>query len=287
MIPLGVRPLLVVVFVLLRLVAAAPADLYKHEAEAQSIEALTHDTKRVRLKLREGQSFRFTPGQYVFLKIPEAFVSSWNARYGTAHGDVARPYSFASSSSKLPVFDWIVKLAAAPPGKNLPPGIASTYVHEELKPGAVVRISAPMGNLFLRKETGRPILIIAGGTGAAPFLSLLEYWFENQFDRGNEIYFFFGVRSRRDLFLHDQFLAWSKERENFHYIPALSHPAPDDEWKGETGYINAVVDRHVPGPSDADAYIAGPPIMLKETVKVLTAKGVAAARIHYDEIEVR
>jgi Na+-transporting NADH:ubiquinone oxidoreductase subunit F len=138
----------------------------------------------------------------------------------------------------------------------------------------------------LRKDAGRPIIIVAGGTGAAPFLSLLEYWFENGFEKNNRIYFFFGVRSKRDLFYDERFRTWAREKK-LQYFPALSNPAPEDGWQGETGFIQTVVDKHISAPSDADAYLAGPPIMVTETVKVLNAKGIGKERIHFDQILVR
>jgi Na+-transporting NADH:ubiquinone oxidoreductase subunit F len=266
---------------------SAPADIYRYQARVQGITDLTHDTKRIRLQVADARGFTFKPGQYVFLKVPDEFVREWNQRYGTNHAVVARPYSFASPASRLPSFDWIIKRVGPPAGKDVPPGLASTYVHDRLRVGDVVRMSAPMGDLFLRRDTGRPILVVAGGTGAAPFVSLLEQWFEEGIDRGSSIHFFFGVRSRRDLFYHDRFTRWAAERKNFRYVPALSHAAPDDDWKGETGFVNQVVDRLVPAPSEADAYIAGPPIMVRETIKVLHAKGIADTRIHHDPIEVR
>lgn len=264
----------------------ALAEDFPHRATVVEIEDLTHDTKRIRFHLNSPQNFQFTPGQYVFLKVPDEYVSEWNARYKTAHKEISRPYSFASSSSRLPVFDLIIKLASAPPGKNVPPGIASTYIHSGLKTGDDVRFSGPTGNLYLRRNTGRPVIIIAGGTGAAPFLSLLEYWFENRFETNNQIYFFFGVRSKRDLFYDERFRAWASEKK-LRYYRALSNPAPEDRWDGETGFIQAIVDKHVAAPSDADAYLAGPPIMVRETVKVLNSKGITTDRIHFDEIAVR
>jgi len=263
------------------------ADLFQHEAQVVKIEDLTHDTRLVRFKLVDSKDFKFTPGQYVFLKVPDDYVREWNERYKTSHKEVTRPYSFASSSSKLPLFDMIIKLASPPRGKDVPPGLASSFIHERLQVGDTLRISQPLGELFLRKDTGRPVLIVAGGTGAAPFISLLQYWFENEFDRNNEIYFYFGVRAKKDLFFHEQFQQWAREKKNFHYVPALSNPDPGDDWKGETGYIQLVVDKFLKGPSDADAYLAGPPVMITETVKVLSAKGITKEHIHYDEIEVK
>jgi Na+-transporting NADH:ubiquinone oxidoreductase subunit F len=263
------------------------AEDFPYRAKVVEIEDLTPDTKRIRFELLDARGFQFTPGQYAFLKVPDGFVAQWNERYKTTHKEVARPYSFACSSRRLPRFDLMIKLAAAPPGKDVPPGVASTYVHKHLKTGDEVRFSAPTGQLYLRKDTGRPIVIVAGGTGVAPFISLLEYWFENHFEKNNEIYLFFGVRGKKDLFWHERFQAWAKEKQRFHYIPALSSPAPDDSWQGETGFIQTIVEKHIPTPSDADAYLAGPPIMLREVVKVLNSKGIGKERIHYDEIAVR
>jgi len=263
------------------------AQPFRFRAQMVETEDLTHDTKRIRFRVADAQGFQFTPGQYTFLKVPEDYVREWNQRYGTKHGEVSRPYSFASSSSRLPLFDLIVKLAGAPPGKDVPPGLASTYIHTRLKSGDEVRFSAPAGSLYLRRDEGRPIVIVAGGAGAAPFVSLLEYFFENDLDRNNDIFLFFGVRSKRDLFLDERFRDWARTRKRFRYIPALSGPAPEDDWKGETGFIQTTVEKHLSAPSDADAYLAGPPIMVREVVKVLNSKGVPKERIHFDEIAVR
>jgi Na+-transporting NADH:ubiquinone oxidoreductase subunit NqrF len=97
-----------------------------------------------------------------------------------------------------------------------------------------------------------------------------------------------GVRAGRDLLLHDLFKNWMKTQKNFHYVPALSHPESCDNWKGDTGYINTVLDKRIDSMvqdlADADAYLAGPPIMITETEKVLKRRGLASDRIRYDEI---
>ena len=260
---------------------------FPHEARVTKLEDLNHNVKRVRMRLVDSDGFGFKPGQFVFLKVPDNYIREWNEKHATAHQNVSRPYSFASSPRRLPLFEFIIKLAAAPRGKNVPPGLASTYVHTRLRVGDLVRISAPQGSLYLGVEKGRPIVVIAGGSGAAPFVGLLEYWIENGLDQTSRISFFFGVRSKKDLFLHDQFTHWASERKNISYFPALSHPQPPDEWKGETGYIQILLDKELAAPSAAEAYLAGPPIMLKEAVKVLKAKGVSSNRIHYDQIQVR
>src|SRR5919106_976179 len=91
---------------------ALAADDYPYRATVTEVEVLTHDTRRIRFRLSDAKGFAFTPGQYTFLKVADDYVREWNARYNTDHTEVARPYSFASSSSRLPFFDLMVKLAA-------------------------------------------------------------------------------------------------------------------------------------------------------------------------------
>ena len=260
---------------------------FPHRARVLEIEDLTHDVKRVRLVLLNPGGFAFKPGQFVFLKVPEDFVQDWNARYQTTHGSVFRPYSFASPPSRLPEFDFIIKHFRAPRGKDVPPGVASTYVHTRLRPGDVLHLSDPTGTLYLGQDSDRPILVVAGGSGAAPFVGLLEYWFEAGMNRTRKIHFFFGVRSRRDLLLHDKFSSWAVENENFTYTPALSSPREGDDWQGETGYIQLSVEKYVEAPSEAEAYLAGPPIMVKMVTEVLRAKGIPDSRIFFDQILAR
>ena len=81
-------------------------------------------------------------------------------------------------------------------------------------------------------------------------------------------------------------MKWMKEKKNFYYIPGLSRPQPDDKWKGQTGYINQVFERYFTENIDADAYLAGSPIMVREAIKSLRKKGVDPDNIHRDRIKV-
>ena len=260
---------------------------FPHRARVIRIEELNHNIKRIRLKPLDPESFEFTPGQYVLLKAPADYITEFNKRHGTSHKEVYRHYSFASSPAEQSRFDVIIKRYDAPRGKDVPPGVVSTYVHRHLEVGDVVTLSDPGGKLYATNDSERPIVLVAGGVGAAPFVCLLNYFFEKKVDEKRDIYFFLGVRSRRDLILHEQFTEWSKTRAKFHYIPALSHPQETDAWEGETGYINVVLDKYFTEPFDADAYLAGPPIMIKYTREVLAGKGIKGDRVHRDRIRVR
>ena len=257
-----------------------------HDAQVVKIERLTHNVKRIRFKAAS-DDFTFQAGQFILLELPDSYLTAFNKRHGTEHTNVSRPYSFASAPSEAPYFDLIVKHYPAPPGKDVPPGLASTFIHQHLRPSDTVTFSDPIGSLYMPNDSTDPIILVAGGVGASPFIGLLKHWFDQGLDRHREIYFFFGVRSKRDFFLLGDLADWSRHRKNFKYIPALSHPDPADEWEGETGYINAVLDRRFPSPLKADVYLAGAPIMIRETVKVLNAKQVPDTRIHHDPIKVQ
>ena len=267
------------------LATSAGADSYPHPSRVEGIEQLTHDVKRI--TFRAPDQFRFRPGQFVLLEVPDSYVKTWNQKYGTSHGQVARPYSFASAPSRLPLVELIIKHQPAPRGKDVPPGLASTFIHSELKAGDVVAFGEPMGALYSAGDGDRPIILVAGGAGVSPFVGLLEHLFEKKVNERRKIYLYLGVRSRRDLLLHDQFAGWAGTKRNFSYVPALSSPAAGDSWKGETGYINLLLDKHFPAPLDAEVCIAGSPVMMRETVKVLQAKGLADERIHHDPISVQ
>ena len=111
----------VTALVALGLAASAWADSYPYPSRVERIEQLTHDVKRI--TFRASGQFRFRPGQFVLLKVPDSYVSTWNQQYGTSHGQVSRPYSFASPPSRLPLFDLIIKHQPAPRGKGVPPGL--------------------------------------------------------------------------------------------------------------------------------------------------------------------
>jgi Na+-transporting NADH:ubiquinone oxidoreductase subunit F len=278
-----IRAVLLVVSLCAAMIASAqqaPAT-----AKVVSVESLTHNVKRLRVRMPN--DYRFEAGQFALIAIPPAFVEAWNAKYKTKHGAVRRPYSFASSPKRLPVAEFIIQLASPPPGRDVPPGVASTFIHSGLHPGDTIEISAAMGSLSKAGDSAaRPLILVAGGTGVAPYVGLLDHWFRTKQQKGRKIFLFFGARQRRDLMLDGQFRRWAAKHSNFTYVPALSDPAPDDKWTESTGFINVVLDKHFTGTIDADVLIAGSPRMMQETVKVVKAKGVPEAQIRHDPITV-
>lgn len=266
---------------------------FPHSAQVVKLENLNHDIKRITFKPKS-EGFDFTVGQYVHVKAPESYIEQFNARYKTDHGEISRPYSFASNPSNQATFSLIIKRygpprpkkGEPPPEKEIPPGVMSTFIHKHLKVGDVLSISEPRGELYLKTDSKRPIVIIAGGVGVSPFVGLLNYFFEQKINEERKIYFFFGVNTIRDLVLHEQFTEWAKKHKNFYYVPAVARVADNETWEGEKGYGNQVFERYFKESIDADAYIAGSPTMRKFTTQSLVKKGVTRDRVRWDRIRV-
>ena len=134
--------------------------------------------------------------------------------------------------------------------------------------------------MYLRNRD-RDLIFVAGGSGMAPIKSLIEELFSDSFDR--EAWFFYGARAKRDLYLVDEWLELEKKHPNFHFIPALSQPEPEDEWNGETGFIADILSRKLDDMAGMDAYLCGPPIMIETVCDALYKGGVKGTDISYDE----
>jgi Na+-transporting NADH:ubiquinone oxidoreductase subunit F len=234
-----------------------------YRARVVQLDPLTYDIRRLRLELLEPETIDFVPGQYVQLETPV---------YGKNPEPVYRAYSLATPVDDKRHVDLIIRL--------VPNGICTTWVFTLLKVGTEVKLNGPYGD-FRLSESEREMIFIAGGSGMAPFVSMLSDLQKRHSTR--RCRYFFGARARRDLFCLEEMLAYEKVLPNFRFIPALSQPQAQDQWDGETGLITQVVERHCPDGSNQEAYLCGSPGMIDACVKVLTAKGVPADRIFFDK----
>jgi len=115
----------------------------------------------------------------------------------------------------------------------------------------------------------------------APIKSIIMDMAEKGINR--KVNYFFGARTAKDLFLLDEMKELEEKLPNFKFIPALSAPAAEDNWKGETGLITDVVNRNLTTGDNVEAYLCGSPGMIDACVKVLTANGVPEELIYYDK----
>ncbi len=164
-----------------------------------------------------------------------------------------------------------------------PPGIASSYMFN-LKAGDKVTISGPYGDFFI-KDTDREMVYIGGGAGMAPMRSHLFHLFYT-LETGRKVSFWYGARSKREMFYDDEFKNMANEFPNFSYHVALSEPLPEDNWTGPTGFIHQVAhDDYLSDhedPTEIEYYMCGPPPMIKAVEDMLDSLGVEKEMIAFD-----
>jgi len=259
--------------------------------------------KELILELPKGENLNFTAGGYIQIDIPEYHQLSfknfnvekeyhedwdkfkiWDV-VANNDEDCFRAYSMANHPAEGNIIMLNVRIATPPPAlwDQAPPGIASSYIFN-LKKGDKVTISGPFGEFFA-KDTKREMLYLGGGAGMAPMRShLFDLLDTKKTDR--KITFFYGARSAREMFYHDDFLKLEKEHPNFKYIVGLSEPMPEDNWKGPTGFIhNVALEEYLKDhddPSEIEYYMCGPPMMIDACDKMLYDLGVERDMIAYD-----
>ena len=229
------------------------------KTEVEEIIELTHDIRQVKFKLIEPKTIEFNPGQYAQIEVPGL--------------EIQRAYSIASNPKNTDYLELIIR--------QVPGGKATTFVHKALETGDSIRILGPFGHFSLDQESDRDIVCIAGGSGKAPIRSILYHLKDNGMNR--KVKYFFGARTKKDLYYTEEFKQLSKEFPNFQYYPALSQPLPEDNWSGDAGLITDVVDRHCSKLEESEAYLCGSPGMIDACFAVLAKNGMPAERIYCDK----
>ena len=228
------------------------------------IKDLTYDIKLLQLKLLQPREILFKSGQYIQLQTKP---------YNGAKESVQRAYSMASGNDEYDSIDLIIRL--------VPEGICTTWVHQYLKKGEQVRIIGPMGDFYLR-EGDSEIIMVAGGSGMAPMISILKEMARNISTR--KVTYFFGVVSLKDLFYMGEMKFLEKKLPNFTFVPTLSQPDPKDQWKGKTGLITVSLEDYLRkiDTTKVQGYLCGSPGMVNASVKVMKEHGITFDRIFYD-----
>ncbi|GGE29689.1 oxidoreductase [Marinithermofilum abyssi] len=227
----------------------------------EEIESLTHDIRRLSLKLVEPKEITFHAGQFVDVYLPGE--------------DVYRSYSMANPPSQSDRLEFMIKIFHG--------GKFSDYLDTKIQVGDTLEVRGPFGNCILNHESTGEILLVGGGSGMAPLWSILNDIVDKGIDR--KVTFFYGVRSRRDLFYLDQFSRMEQRLPNFRFIPALSEPQQEDHWNGNTGLITDVMDRYLSGSnlSEAEAYLCGPAPMIDTAIPIIQNHGITSDRIFFDK----
>ncbi len=282
-----------------------PSEIFsirKFHATIQSNENVSTFIKELVIKLDDGEKFDFKAGAYIQIDIPEydvafsefnvadRFAAAWenfNLRTlkASAVEPIFRAYSLASPPSENTCLRFTIRIAAPPPGMpDIPPGIGSSYVFS-LKPGDNITFSGPYGDFFV-KETNREMCFIGGGAGMAPMRSHIFHQL-NTLKTDRKITFWYGARSRQEIFYEKEFQDLEDKNNNFTFNIALSDPRPEDKWEGMTGFIHQCLYDHYlakhPEPDEVEYYLCGPPMMLAAVREMLDNLGVEPEMIAFDD----
>jgi len=216
---------------------------------------LTHDIKLLRLSVEAGGPYSFSAGQHARLKF--------------APGIPERDYSMANRPDQEHLEFHI---------RYVPRGQASDYVFACLHLGAEITVSGPLGNAYLRENHAGPLLAVAGGSGLAPILSIIETALQAAPER--EIHLYFGARDERDVYLEARLAELCRHHSNLKVEIVLSEPKQSTARR--QGLVSEAVSADITCFDGFKAYVAGPPAMVEAMQRHLRDKGMAVRDIHAD-----
>jgi Na+-transporting NADH:ubiquinone oxidoreductase subunit F len=258
--------------------------------------------KEVVLELPEGETIGPPAGRYVLVTCPPYRASYrdlsidpevraewdrldlWRYEAGT-HEPTTRAYSMANYPDEKGLVKLLVRIATPPPtAADAPPGVVSSWIFG-LRPGDEVEISGPYG-YFVVEPGESELIFVGGGAGMAPMRAHVLDLLRRQHS-ARRISFWYGARTRRELFYDEEFDRLAAEHANFSWTVALSEPRPEDDWQGETGFIHEVLrERYLrahAAPEACEYYLCGPPLMVRAVRSLLDELGVDPERIHADD----
>ena len=276
----------------------------KYQATVISNDNVATFIKELVLKIDDKEELEFNAGAYIQIDIPKYELSFaefkarvaarfrpvwdrfnlWGLRMKTEE-PVFRAYSLANPPSEKNILRFTVRIATPPPGVAIaPPGAGSSYIFN-LKKGDKVTLSGPYGDFFV-KDTDKEMCFIGGGAGMAPLRSQIFHQL-NTINTSRIISFWYGARSKMELFFDDEFRALEDKFDNFAYNVALSEPQPEDNWDGMTGFIHqCLYDNYLKthaDPTEIEYYLCGPPMMLDAVMEMLDSLGVEPEMIAFDK----
>jgi len=232
-------------------------------AVCSTIEDMTYDVKRFRFELQAPPELDFVPGQYVRLRCPP---------YPDSPEEIAREYSIASDPTERHILDLIIR--------RMPKGTCTTYCFDHLKAGDEVRLSGPFGDFRLSK-TDAPMIFVAGGSGMAPFVSILHHMVSTGNHRPTT--YFFGGKWIKDLYLLDALRRFEQRLPAFRFVPVVAQVCNGESWTGQTGLVTEAVKRTFSNLTGYEGYLCGSPGMIEASIQVLTDLGIAHDKIYYDK----
>lgn len=258
--------------------------------------------KELKLQIPDGETVPFRAGGYIQIEapahhvkyadfdVPQEYREDWDKfnlfRYESkVNEETIRAYSMANYPEEFGIILLNVRIATPPPNNpDVPPGIMSSFIWS-LKEGDKCTISGPFGEFFA-KETDAEMVFVGGGAGMAPMRSHIFDQLKRLKSK-RKMSFWYGARSKREMFYVEDFDGLAAENENFVWHCALSDPLPEDNWEGYTGFIHNVLYEHYlkdhSAPEDCEFYMCGPPMMNAAVIGMLKDLGVEDENILLDD----
>lgn len=227
-------------------------------ARVESIDDLTPDVRRLRLKLPRGQRLQFLAGQYIDILLP---------------GGKRRAFSIASTPAETDFIELHVKYVDG--------GGFTGHVFDGMQVGEIVRFEGPLGTFFVRLGSPRPILMMGGGTGFAPLKAMIEDLLAAGDDRPITLYW--GVRTESDLYAKSLIAEIAERHHDFRFVPVLSEP--DADWEGRTGFVHEALLADHRNLTAYEIYMSGPPAMVHGARTAFLERGVSEDHLHYDSFD--
>ncbi|MBN2894111.1 MAG: NADH:ubiquinone reductase (Na(+)-transporting) subunit F [Bacteroidales bacterium] len=281
----------------------------KWECEVISNHNVATFIKEFVVRLPEGENLNFKSGGYIQIDVPKFSADfkdmdieeeyrdewdkfkMWDLSIDNKE-ETFRAYSMANHPAEGNIVMLNIRIATPPWDrsantwkKGIPPGICSSFIFSR-KPGDKVTVSGPYGEFFLRK-TNNEKMFIGGGAGMAPMRSHLFHLFHTEQNKDLNVTFWYGARSRREIFYEEDFDDIKEKFSNFDYTIALSEPLEADKWEGKTGFIHQVIfDEYLSKheePEDIEYYLCGPPMMIDAVKKMLYDLGVPDENVMFDD----
>ena len=273
----------------------------KWECTVKSNDNVATFIKELVLTLPPGEEIHYRAGGYIQIECPEhvakysnfeiadRFRGDWDKfnlwQYvSTVKEPTLRAYSMASYPEEKEI---MLNVRIATPPFNVadaPPGIMSSFIFN-LKPGDKCIVSGPYGEFYAR-DTDAEMVFIGGGAGMAPMRSHI-FDLLRRMKSTRKISFWYGARSKNEMFYVEDFDMLAKENPNFTWHTALSDALPEDNWTGYTGFIHNVLSENFikthAAPEDCEYYMCGPPMMNKSVMQTLLDSGVEPENIMLDD----
>lgn len=221
---------------------------------------LNHDVALLQLKLPATERMQFFAGQYLDILLPDG-----------------RRRSF--SIANAPHDDEFIDLHI----RHIDGGDFTTFVFDSMAEKTVLRIEGPLGSFYLREDSDRPMIFMAGGTGFAPIKGIIEHALAEKTTR--PIHLYWGARAKRDLYMHELAEQWANDYDNVNYVPVLSEARAEDDWQGRTGYVHQAIVDDFDDLSAYEIYACGPPAMVYAGKDAFAAKGLPLEHYFSDAFE--